>query len=300
MPGPETAPPAWALWPTTVFRGVGQIMFQGHALTGVLFTVGIAAGCSVDGMAAAWMAVAGVLGSLLGAVVSWGLGFDSATRADGLDGFNPALVGIGTFFFFQPSAAAAGLFAGFAVAATLVAAAARRYVPFPAYTMPFVLCTWALHAAGARLGLAPVAWPLPVTHGLEISEAVVEGLSEVMLIGGNPYTGLVFLAAIAVSNWRHAALAVLGAAVGAMMAVYHGDADDNVNLGLYGYNAVLVVIAVYLWRPSLLAPLLGAVVSVVITEFFPGTGLPALTAPFVLATWAVRAVGRAEQSFLPR
>ncbi|OWK40351.1 Eukaryotic-type low-affinity urea transporter [Fimbriiglobus ruber] len=271
-------------------------MFQGHALTGVLFTAGIAVG----GAAAVWMAAAGVVGSLTGAVVARALRFDPTAWADGINGFNPALVGMATFFFFKPSAPAAGLFVGFAVAATLLAAAVRRYVPVPAYTMPFVVCTWVLHAAGVRLGLDPVAWPAPVTHGLEISEAVVEGLSEVMLIGGNPYTGLIFLAAIAVSNWRHAALAVLGAVVGAVLAVYHGDADDNVNLGLYGYNAVLVTIAVYLWRPSLLAPLLGAVVSVVITEFFPETGLPALTAPFVLAAWAVRAVGRAEQSFLPR
>jgi len=271
-------------------------MFQRNALTGVLFTVGIAVG----GVAATWMAVAGILGSLTGTVVARVLRFDPSEWADGIHGYNPALVGIATFFFFEPSAPIAGLSVGFAVVATLLAAACRRYVPVPVYTMPFVVSTWALRAFGIGLGLDLMTWPAPVMHGLQIAEAVVEGLSEVMLIGGNPYTGLIFLAAIAVSNWRHAVLAVLGAAVGAVLAVYHGDANDSVNLGLYGYNAVLVAIAVYLWRPSLLAPLLGAVVSVVITEFFPETGLPALTAPFVLAAWAVRAVGRAEQSFLPR
>jgi urea transporter len=191
-------------------------MFQRNALAGALFTAGVAVG----GGSAIWMATAGVLGSLTGAVVARVLRFDRTEWSDGVHGFNPALVGMATFFFFKPSAHAAWLFVGSAVVATLLAAVCRRYVPVPVYTTPFVVCTWALHAVGIRLGLDPVAWHAPVAPGLHIGEAVIEGLSEVMLTGGNPYTGLIFLAGIAVSNWRHAVLAALGAAVGAALAVY--------------------------------------------------------------------------------
>jgi hypothetical protein len=62
-------------------------------------------------------------------------------------------------------------------------------------------------------------------------------------------------------------------------------------------NASLAGIALYLWRKSLLIPILGMLVSTPITEFFSLTGLPSLTAPFVLACWLVIAVGTLEPYF---
>ena len=47
----------------------------------------------------------------------------------------------------------------------------------------------------------------------------------------------------------------------------------------------------FLWRRSLIPPLLGMLLSVPITDLVPMLGLPALTAPFVLATWLVLAFG---------
>jgi urea transporter len=66
---------------------------------------------------------------------------------------------------------------------------------------------------------------------------------------------------------------------------------ENVALGLYGYNATLAAVALFLWRRSLIPPLLGILISVPLTELVPMLGLPALTAPFVLATWIVLAFG---------
>ena len=66
---------------------------------------------------------------------------------------------------------------------------------------------------------------------------------------------------------------------------------ENVLLGLYGYNATLAAVALFLWRRSLIPPLLGILISVPLTELLPLLGLPALTAPFVLATWIVLAFG---------
>jgi urea transporter len=66
---------------------------------------------------------------------------------------------------------------------------------------------------------------------------------------------------------------------------------QNTALGLYGYNATLAAVALFLWRRSLIPPLLGILLSVPITELVPMLGLPALTAPFVLATWIVLGLG---------
>jgi urea transporter len=66
---------------------------------------------------------------------------------------------------------------------------------------------------------------------------------------------------------------------------------DNVALGLYGYNATLAAVALFLWKRSLIPPLLGMLLSVPLTELLPMLGIPALTAPFVLATWIVLSFG---------
>jgi urea transporter len=76
------------------------------------------------------------------------------------------------------------------------------------------------------------------------------------------------------------------------------DQFENIRLGLYGYNATLAAVALSLWRRSLIPPLLGIVLSVPLTELVPRVGLPALTAPFVLATWIVLALGRLEHKLL--
>jgi urea transporter len=66
---------------------------------------------------------------------------------------------------------------------------------------------------------------------------------------------------------------------------------ESIALGLYGYNATLAAVALFLWRRSLIPPLLGILLSVPLTELLPMLGLPALTAPFVLATWIVLSFG---------
>ena len=95
-------------------------------------------------------------------------------------------------------------------------------------------------------------------------------------------------------------LALVGSMLGMLVALYHRDLFGEIAIGIYGYNASLAAIALYLWRPSLLAPVLGILISTPITEYFPLTGLPTLTAPFVLASWLVIAVGSVEKLFVER
>jgi urea transporter len=116
---------------------------------------------------------------------------------------------------------------------------------------------------------------------------------------------LLFLAGIAVNDWRHATWVAVGSVVGMLLGSYHAGAParapdpeslveraltENVALGLYGYNATLVAVALFLQKRTVILPLLGAILSVPITDLVPMLGLPALTAPFVLATWLVMAL----------
>jgi urea transporter len=282
------------LW---VFRGIGQVFFQENALTGALFALGIAVSSPL-------MALGGVVGAAIGTATAWALKFDKSEIHAGLYGFNSTLVGIATFFFFQPGAASITLLVAGCIVAALVTWLARRYVPFPTYTGPFIVTTWVLFFLGQAIG-APQVVPGGPFEGNGFVGAVANGVSQVMF-QASIWTALLFLAGIAINDWEHAWWVLVGSIVGAMVGIHHATLTaraldpeslagrtifDNVALGLYGYNATLAAVALFLWRRSVIPPLLGMLLTVPITELFPLIGLPALTAPFVLATWLVLGFG---------
>ncbi len=265
-----------------VFRGIGQVFFQENALTGACFALGIA-------FSSPLMAVGSIVGSAIGTATARLMKFDRSEESAGIYGFNSALVGIAALFFFKVGALCIALLVVGSVAAALVTWLMRRYVPFPTYTAPFIVTTWALYFLGLSLGAAPVEAGAPVTAGFV--EAVAHGIGQVMF-QASIWTALLFLIGIALNDWRHALWVVAASVVGTLVGVYHHDSSEEIAaLGIYGYNATLAAIALFLWRRSLIPPLLGILLSVPITENFPMLGLPALTAPFVLATWIVLALG---------
>lgn len=276
-----------------VLRGIGQVMFQGHAGTGILFLVGIA-------FASPLMAVGAISGALIGPVVAALARFDGKEIEDGLHGFNPVLVGIATVFYLKPEPLTWVLLIVGCVVATFLTFAMRRYLQFPTYTAPFIIVTWlVLIGAHGMAGTAIDVVPVSAAHTPSgfVAE-VLAGAAEVMF-GATVVTGILFLAGIALCTWRHAVLGLLGSIVGTLVALYHNDPSSTVHMGIYGYNAVLAPIAVYLWGKSLLIAILAAMISVPLTEFFPSwLGIPALTAPFVVASWIIIAVGQIDALFL--
>jgi urea transporter len=166
----------------------------------------------------------------------------------------------------------------------------RRFVPFPTYTSPFIVTTWALYFLGLAMGAVRVA-PTETQVVAGFATAVAHGVGQVMF-QASIYTALLFLIGIAINDWEHALWVVAASVLGMLVGIYHHDSPDQVAaLGRYGYNATLAAVALFLWRRSFIAPLLGILISVPVIEIFPLIGLPALTAPFVLATWIVLALG---------
>ncbi len=278
-------------------RGVGQVFFQENALTGICFVVGLATSSLL-------MATGAVVGSAIGTATAWVLKFDRSELSAGIYGFNSALVGIATFFFFRPGGASVALLAAGCVAAAGVTWLMRRYLPFPTYTTPFIVTTWALFFLGQALGVPRTEAGGPLV-GVSFAGAVAHGVSQVMF-QASIWTALLFLIGIALSDWRHASWVLVGSIIATLVGSFQsspaaGTLDpeslvnrglaENVALGLYGYNATLAAVALFLWRKSLIPPLLGILLSVPITDLVPMFGLPALTAPFVLATWLVLAFG---------
>jgi urea transporter len=273
-------------------RGLGQVMFQRHAGTGLLFLVGVSIGSP-------WLAGGAALGGAIGPLVAWLLRRDRVAIADGLYGYNSALVGAAAGFFLPLNAVTIALAAGGAALAVPVTGLLRR-LPFPAYTAAFVVVAWGMLILAGDLDdrlPASVAAETVLRPGWAgLAEEVFAGLAEVMF-SAHAASGLCFLAGIAWSAWRHAVVAVVGALLGTCLAIYHGDPAGQLALGIYGYNAALAAMAAWLARPSLVPAAVAAFVSVPLTEFFPSSfGVPALTAPFIMAAWIVLLLLRLDRS----
>ena len=73
-------------------RGVGQVMFQNNAVSGLLMLVGIA--CN------SWLlALFALLGNFVGTLTAFFSGYSKEDIEDGLYGFNGTLVGIAVGIF---------------------------------------------------------------------------------------------------------------------------------------------------------------------------------------------------------
>ena len=276
-----------------VLRGLGQVMFQRNALTGILFLAGMA-------VASPWLAVGAALGGVIGPIVAAALRFPHADIDDGIYGYNSALVGAAAAALLPPTMVTWGLAVVAAALAAPLTWLLRRQLHFPTYTTAFVLATWGMLLTAGLLADTPLPPPAPAVTkpGWEgMADEIFAGVAEVMF-SANAVSGICFLVGIALSSWRQAVVAVLGAALGTLGAMYHGDPAGAVALGIYGYNASLAALAAYLARPSLVPAALAAFASVPLVEFFPTTlGVPALTAPFIMAAWIVLAFMAIDAAF---
>lgn len=259
-------------------------MFQEHVGTGLLFLIGIAVGTPP----AVWLA------ALLGLVVST-LTTPASQREQGLGGFNGILVGaaLGTFLDPQPLL---WLFA--AVVTPPVMRAVSKLcatVGLSALTAPFVLVSWTLLLAAqpfTTLGPAEATAPAQLGWGFWPT-AILQGISQVFLVQ-NPLSGALLLAGLAISSRWAAGLALLGSTLGAALALLAGAPATAVEAGLYGFSPVLTAIALGCTFCSPNARNLAyAALATAFTVFLQGAlntalqpvSLPALTAPFVIATW---------------
>jgi urea transporter len=278
-------------------RGVGQVFFQENAITGACFVLGIL-------LSSPAMAIGAVVGSAIGTATAWALKYDKSELSAGIYGFNSTLVGIATLFFFRPGVVSIGLLLVGCVVATIVTWLARRYVPFPTYTGPFIVTTWGVFFLGLAMGAARVEPGGPL-GAVGYVGAALNGVSQVMF-QASYWTAALFLIGIGLNDWQHASWVLVGSMIGMLAGNFHDGTTasgldpeslvertlrENVALGLYGYNATLAAVALFLWRRSVIPPLLGILLSVPLTDLLPLLGLPALTAPFVFATWIVLSFG---------
>ncbi len=129
------------------------------------------------------------------------------------------------------------------------------------------------------------AWLLPRT--------VLRGVGQVVF-QGNALAGALFLAGVTWGSISDGVAALAGALVGTLGAWLLGAERQPLDAGLYGFNGTLVALGLvhflgasgWVWALALGLAALSTFVTASLMRVCGRAGVPALTAPFVLTTWA--------------
>lgn len=263
-----------------VLKGIGQIMLQENALSGLFFLAGIFAGSVTMGLAA-------IAGAVTGTIFARLLGFNPKEIEQGLYGFSPALVGVALFVFLKPDPLTWLLLpVGSVLAAWIQHFFLRKNIPV--FTLPFVLVTWGIVYGIPQLfpdlTLTPAA--VNLTTGNDFTTAF-RAFGQV-IFQEKPVSGLLFFAGVWINQPLAALAALASACITSLMAAYFLIPSASIEEGLFGYNAVLCAIAFTGYRKSdgawiALSVLLSGLLSIFMWEY----QLIQLTFPFVIASMLV-------------
>lgn len=282
-------------------RGVGQVMFQANRISALLFLAALA-------VAAPLCAGAVLLGSVAGSASAQWQRVDRGALQAGMFSFNGALVALALALFLQPSPLAWACVVLAAALSSIVTAAMTRWLArheLPALTAPFVLTTLCVFLATAHFGRLPTTAIMPtaslpqaaavkgVVTASTLLDATFNGIGQVFF-QANRLTGALLAVGLLLASRTAFFAALAGALIGAVVAWVMGAPEIDIRAGLYGFNSVLVTVALAsALRPCTVRNFAWALLAAAVTPFayaaitaaFAPLGVPALTLPFVLVTW---------------
>ncbi len=279
-------------------KGISQVILIENAIVGLIILVTITiANCPLGILA--------LISSIIGTWIGAAGGSDQTMVDKGLYGYNSVLTGLALALFLDGSQEWAIALAGAAIAALSTAAAiyTLRSSGLPILTLPYILLTWFLLLASFHLGafqLTPELVPQDLAHlkhpiggTINLVEGLFGGIGQVYF-QNRVWAGLLILIAVVYYNWRLGLLAIIGTVVAWLTACGLGAEVPLLNLGLYGYNAVLTILAVSadfhkidgrLLLRGIIAGLITVPITAGMSTWLNPYGLPVLTMPFVLTTW---------------
>lgn len=281
MPTARPASPSIDL--RILLRSIGQIVLQANAFTGAMLVAALA----LTDLRLACAALVGAAAANVTAVLT------SAERRaveQGLHGFNGALAAL-VAVVLAPAPLALVLTPLAAIGAALVQRAMRvplkkwRQCP---YSSPCLAAT-ALWLPFVTMQHASVAATDAASTLSSVAAALLSGVAQTAFAQG-AWAGMLIVTGIAVASRRAAAFALGGAIVSTVLLVALGAGDTGFTDGLLGFNGALAALA--LMSRGTRAALAAAALAALIQWLAMRAGIPALTAPFTLASWITVAVAR--------
>jgi len=266
-------------------------MLQKSVITGLFFVVGI-------GLSSPIMLLGAITAVLSSLVIAYRCRFDAELISSGLYGYNAALIGIAVFFFLPPSLLSftLAIFGG-ALSSTIthfLFAKLKNSPEFPIFTVPFIISLWLLllldKQAADALVSDDIITPTTLMHSNDFY-VIMRGVTQVMF---QDYwlSGVIFTLGVFLHSNKAAFWTVLASTLTLIITRIFNFSEELIIMGIYGFNACLTAIALAEYYSKgdyhkFFPIFLGIVISIAFVKSFEYFDIPALTAPFVLASWSV-------------
>lgn len=265
----------------TMLKGIGQIMLQDSAWTGLLFLIAI----SYDSIL---MGVAALASASIGAATAKVLKFDDGNIKAGLYGFNATLIGVGLIFFFESSLLIwSCVIVGSILSTLLMEFSIRKKIPF--FTFPFIVVTVIAILVIDHFHLASHNKIEAVEEIKELQDFKVaaHAYSEV-IFKGTIVAGLLFFIGVFLNNPTAALYGFIAAIFAGAIAHFGHNSERLIEDGMFSFNAVLCGIACSGTKPrDGIYVLLSVVIATYFDIFMMHHGWITLTFPFVLSMWVI-------------
>jgi len=265
-------------------RGIGQVMFQNNALSGLLMLIGI--------FLNSWqMGILAVCGNIISTLTAHFSGYKYDDIKNGLYGFNGTLVGIAVGVFLQLSVGSLIMLIIASALSTWIAYFFSQQRLLPGFTAPFILAVWGMLGVCSWLipDLLSVSYTvIDTTQNINYFQAFCLGIGQVMFQGNTVLSGLFFLIGILINSRKTSLYTILGALLPIPLAILLEVDTTYLNAGLMGYNGVLCAIALggTSWKNGVWAGC-SVLLSTVLQILGMSLGITTLTAPFVISVWII-------------
>ncbi|MCQ6275830.1 urea transporter [Bacillus sp. V3B] len=281
------------------FKGISQVILIENAITGFIILIAIT-------IFSYYLGIIALLSSIIGTLVGKMGGADEKILNQGLLGYNSVLTGIALALFLNGPYMWIFALAGSAVATILTAAIMHfmKNTEMPILTLPFIILTWFILLASYKLNgiklsstLVPqdlTNWELNIAGEINLLDGIFNGIGQVFFLS-DAIPGILIFIAVFWAGRKLGFYAIIGNAVALLTSYVLGGEHTLIMLGLYGYNAILTILAVsavfnskhnrFIPLSGIIAACLTVPITAAISIWLLPYGLPALTMPFVLCSW---------------
>ena len=283
----------------TSLKGISQVILIENAITGFIILLAI----SISSIS---LGIITLLSAFIGTLIGKFLGADEDILNQGLFGYNSVLTGMALVLFLSGPSHWLIALAGAAITTIFTASMMHlmNKVGIPVLTFPFILMTWFMLLVSYRLTaftLSPelvpqslAQWELDIAGEVNWMQGSVNGIGQIFFLD-NAVSGVLLFLAVFWADWKIGIYAILGNAVSLITSYGLGGEHSLIFIGLYGYNAILAIIAVsivfkneenrYAFLSGIIAASLSVLATASVSSWLLPFGLPTLTMPFVIVTW---------------
>lgn len=267
-------------WANSHLKGIGQIFLYPSRVSALFILIAIL-------IASPAMALSALVGAGVSQAVAITLYYPKKEIYSGLYGYNGALIALLLSALFPFKWQILMSIASSAGIVCILTHALRTSLSVPSFTAAFNLIGWAALGSNYLLDIEP---PMPAVSGINIvtdltSQTLFNGISQVVFIE-HATAGVLIWAGLLLSRPRLALWAMVASGLSWQLSSWLHFPQDAILSGLYGYNAILVAIALTQWGKShWLCTLFAILLSTLLTRAFHLVEFPPLTAPFILTFW---------------